>query len=163
MAHLIRTENHKQLSKLKAVNESSKIATVADTAVQFDDIMLKRFAVAHTPHDELPSFAGLLALIAVNGQCRLHEYDDFAKLWNVSADINKHAKIDINNDSILRGVYAIFDVSYIDPEKDLLIRNENISGDLKWWSKYVAQFIASKHIDRLFEIAKQITPTNLIL
>lgn len=164
MATILHTDNDKDLLKRRIMSRSA-VSSVVDTGMQFDPLEVKLYAVAHTPHDKLPAFAGLMALLAVHGHCRLHEYDDFAKKWNTQTATNKLAKIDTNDDNILRSVYALFDVAYLDDTGMLIVDNRIACGKAgeHWWHKYIACLIKQEFIDELLKLATTIECAKLIL
>lgn len=158
----IQTDNHKDSAKRKAflhINADN----VVDLHAKFDPIQTKLYATLHTPHDKLPCFAGIIALLAVNGQCRLHEFDEFAVLFNKSVKLYGLNEIDTNDDNIVRSIYALFDVAYFDEQHAVVKANLNLQSNFQWWSNYIAMFINHEYIDLIFKTARLVKPTSLIL
>lgn len=151
--------NDKDKVKARGINNLNADALIDLRCQDFN--AAKLFVNRLTGNSRLPAYVGLAALLCVHGSCRLHEFDELAMRWNFSANKHNFKLLDTTNDNILRSMYALFDVCYYDEQRQLLVKNLDVTSDIAFWHEWLKQFVTESPIE-LFSVAKLVKHSNIV-
>lgn len=105
-----------------------------------------------------PAFIALSACLCANGACKLPDVVSVAR----KAHELQLCDIDISDDNMLKGMFALGDVAYLDREKEDFVKELMVSSDVAWWREFMQPFCEPAMFDKLVSIAKEVGHTTII-
>lgn len=142
-------------AKLKAVKESNLPQGVDIRVPNFPATRNWAYRLAQ---DKKPAFVILAACLCANGACKLPDAIKVAR----KVDEQGLGKFDMSDDNILKSMFALGDIAYLDREKEDLVKEMMVSSDVHWWQQFIKPWCDPQLFGCIVSFAKEVGHTLII-